>query len=125
MFYNNDELNLDNTKGVTLYNGVWHAVVRTNKGFVVKEPIPSIHSYDIISAQQALDEGLEESRKPRQAFGKIRQTDSRDESIASRKTLDEEIRNSPVNIVTPLPTASITTSTPIQTTVPEIGRAHV
>ena len=114
VFCNNDELNLDNAKGVTLYNGVWHAVVRTNKGFAVKEPIPSIHNYDIVPAQQALDEGLEESRKPRQAFGKIKQTDSGDKSIASRKTLDEEIRNSPVNIVTPLPTASVTTSTPIQ-----------
>ena len=106
VFCNNNELNLDNAKGVTLYNGVWHTVVRTEKGFTVKEPIPSIHNYDIIPAQQALDEGLAESRQPRQAFGKIRQTDSRDESIASRRTLDKEIRNSPVNIVTPLPIAS-------------------
>ena len=114
VFCNNDELNLDNTKGVTLYNRVWHAVVRTEKGFTVKEPIPSIHNYDIVPAQQALDEGLVESRQPRQAFGKIRQTDSKDKSIASRKTLDKEIQNSPVNIITPLPTASVTTSAPIQ-----------
>ena len=118
VFCNNNKLNLDNAKGVTLYNGVWHAVVRTNRGFAVKEPIPSIHNYDIVPAQQALDEGLEESRKPRQAFGKTKQTDSRDESIASQRTLDEQIRNSPVNIVTPLPTASVTTNTPIQTAVP-------
>ena len=123
VFCNNNKLNLDNAKGVTLYNGVWHAVVRTNKEFAIKEPIPSIHNYDIIPAQQALDEGLEESRKPRQAFGKIRQSDSRDESIASGKTLDEEIRNSPINIVTPLPTASITTNMPIQVAVPGLTQA--
>ena len=57
MFCNNNELNLNNAKGVTLYNGVWHAVVRTEKGFTVKEPIPSIHNYNIVSAQQTLDEG--------------------------------------------------------------------
>ena len=117
VFCNNNKLNLDNAKGVTLYNGVWHAVVRTKKGFAVKEPIPSIHNYDIVPAQQTLDKGLAESRQPRQAFGKIKQTDSREGSITSQRTLDEEIRNSPVKIVTPLPTASVTTNAPIQTAV--------